>query len=60
MGNFFPDFQYYKIEGKKSRVFFVLQKFHQNAENKYERGILYHNILVSFIYTKNSQISTKK
>jgi hypothetical protein len=33
--------------GKKSRVFFLVQKFHQNAGNKYERGILYRNTLVS-------------
>ncbi len=24
MGNFCPDFQYYEIEGKKSRIFFFL------------------------------------
>jgi len=59
MGNFCPDFQYHKIEGKKAVFFFFLvQNFTQNAENNYERGILYHNILVSFFL--NCQISTKK
>ncbi len=46
-GRFFQIFKISQNSGKKSRVFFFGAKFHQNAENKYERGILYHNILVS-------------